>query len=584
MKKSNLMKLFIVGFILLFVPFFGMTASAGIEEDYKPILYFEGGETFYPVSVEYFLANSVLSETILEGETIQYYDANDNMLSDYQNKLQSKDSSVGYTVYYRVDTSGGSTVIQYWMFYVFNLGESNQHEGDWEMVQIVLSGSSPTSVAYSQHYSGQSATWDMVEKEGNHFKVYVSRGSHANYLRSYSGKLGIANDIVGDNGKVLTANDYELEELSSQTWLTFEGLWGEVNSKEDFLTGRAGPNGPLYRQDMNGNYMKDGLSWGSGLAPIDSTILQMEWFLYNFITFLIIITALSLALICFKIYRRHKKYGLGPRIVSMFYIDGLNLHTIGNILCFVAIVFAFLGLFNTWYTVSVNIDSEVYQTVVMNDVITIDGLNGIQLFVPSINGPIPMSAVSFPFTYIFIIGFIFMILATIGIHKSHKLGLKYIFKGVRMIVIVVVLIVAIIFMGTILGRGMSGGGTEGDTLAGVIGQMSSSPIGGFYSISLSSFGIEGSGDFAWGLGIGSIYLILSGILFFVAGILMIADKKDFFQPKTPEKQKTKEKKTVVQPVKTNIENKQEQAVDVCPKCGKKLEKDAMFCTGCGEKL
>ena len=583
MNKIKFYRIFIASILLLSLPILGFTASAVDADDYAPILYFEGGETFYPVSVEYFLANSVLSETIIEGETIPYYDANDNILSDYQSKLKSKDSSVDYTVYYRTDTSGGSTVIQYWMFYVFNPGESNQHEGDWEMVQVVIPSSGEKWVGYSQHYSGQRATWDMVEKNGNHFKVYVSRGSHANYLRSYSGKLGIANDIVGDNGKVLTANDYKLEELSSQTWLTFEGLWGEINSKEDLLTGRAGPKGPLYRQDMNGNYMKDGLSWGSGLAPLDGTILQMEWFLYNFVTFLIIITALSLALICFKIYRRHKKHGLGPRIVSMFYIDGPNLHTIGNILCLVAIVFALFGLFNTWYTVSVNIDSDVYQTAVMNDVITIDGINGIQLFVPSSNGPIPISSVSFPFTYIFVIGFIFMILATIGIYKSHKLGLKYIFKGIRMMLIVVILIVAIILMGTLLGS-FTPGGVGGGTIADIIGKMSGSPTGGFYSTSLESFGIGGTGYFAWGLGLGSIYLILSGIIFLVAGFLLIADKKDFFQPIILDTQKTKENKLFIQNTDDKIQYKKEQETDVCPSCGKKLEKDAKFCTICGKEI
>lgn len=102
----------------------------------------------------------------------------------------------------------------------------------------------------------------IVEKNGNHFKLYVSRGSHANYLRPYSGKLGIASDIVGNNGKILAASDYTLIELNSQSWLIFNGLWGEVKSVEDFFIGQAGPQGPEYRKDMSGNNMWNGVSWG----------------------------------------------------------------------------------------------------------------------------------------------------------------------------------------------------------------------------------------------------------------------------------------------------------------------------------
>ena len=56
---------------------------------------------------------------------------------------------------------------------------------------------------FSQHYAGQTATWNQVEKDGNHVKVYVARGSHANYIKPYSGKIGLASDNVGDNGKIL---------------------------------------------------------------------------------------------------------------------------------------------------------------------------------------------------------------------------------------------------------------------------------------------------------------------------------------------------------------------------------------------
>jgi hypothetical protein len=543
MRKSRYMKLFIVCFFILVLPFFGMTVGAKIQDDYAPILYFEGVETCYPVNVDYFLANAVLSNTTIDGKIVSYYDASESLLTDYQNKIKSNDPVVAPTVYFNVSTSSGITVIQYWMFYVFNPGEHNQHEGDWEMVQIEIPIAGEKWVGYSQHYSGQRALWGMVEKDGNHFKVYVSRGSHANYLRPYSGKLGIASDIVGNNGKILTASDYTLIELNSQSWLTFDRLWGEVNSVEDFFTGQAGPQGPEYRKDMSGNNMRNGVSWGSSLMQASDLLFLIEWFLYNFVMIIIILTVLFLVVICFKIYRRYKKYGFGPRIVSMLYLDGLNLHTIGNILCFVGVILAIIGLFGSWYTVSASINTDVYQTSGMTEVIILNGVNGMQIFMPTQYGPAPMGSVVFPFAYVFLIGIFFMILSTIGIYKSHKLGLKYIFQGIRFIVIIIVIIIGLMLINNLSGIASSDSLGSDNFIIGLLSKISSNPAGGTYLAQNVFPDITGDISFKWGLGSGAIYLIISGIILLVAGVFEIAAKKDFFQPKSLEKQKFNGKKS-----------------------------------------
>ena len=54
-----------------------------------------------------------------------------------ENDYQSKMAALGYKVYAHVDTT--SNIIQYWFFYAFNGGDLNRHEGDWEMIQVVLS-------------------------------------------------------------------------------------------------------------------------------------------------------------------------------------------------------------------------------------------------------------------------------------------------------------------------------------------------------------------------------------------------------------------------------------------------------------
>ncbi len=606
MRKIRFYRVFAISILLLLLPIIGFTANAQNAEDYAPILYFEGEEKLYPVSVEYFLGDidfENITELIndikyidvtLDGETtsIPYFDnpvgtiSNQKIVSDYQDKFEDNDPSVHPTVYYQINNSGGTTYIQYWMFYAFNPGEHNQHEGDWEMVQVVIPSSGGDKwVAYSQHYSGQRASWGLVEKQGNNIKVYVSRGSHANYLRSYSGKLGIASDVVGDNGKVLNPGDYNLVELDSQVWLDFEGLWGEVNSVEDFFMGQAGPQGPKYRTDMTGSTkMWDGLSWGSGLMDANENFFTIEWFLYNFIPIIILISAISLSITAFRIYRRNKKHGLGPRIISMFYIDGPNLHTIGNILCFVGIIIAIIGLFGTWYTVSADINIDLYPTSGMTDIITLNGMEGMQIFMPSLYGPVPMGSVVFPFAFIVLIGFVFMVLATIGIPNSRKLGYKYIFKGVRLVLIIVVLIVALMLIGNLTGLGSQSGVDDSNFIAGLIGEISSNPAGGTYNA--QDFIPEMTGDisFQWGLGSGAIYLIIGGFILIFSGVLEFIEKKDFFTPKVPYKKDKTEKKPKEKPAPPKDKSAEKKPGSVCPDCGKKLKKDTKFCTSCGKKL
>jgi len=540
--KAILKKVFFVFIIVSILSIFSPLCSAQLADEYAPIFYFEGGENCYPVSVSYLsdlIDISNPSSKTISGEVVNYYDnsmgtVKDNgVIDDYKNKQ----SQYGYTVYYYVGTSGTSTFIQYWMFYAFNDGEHNRHEGDWEMVEVVIPSGGEKWVAYSQHYSGQRATWDQVEKDGNNIKVYVARGSHANYLRSYSGKVGIASDIVGANGKILKPSDYSLVELNTQSWLNQDIFWGEINDANDFISGSAGPQGPQYRQDMNGNLMWDGVSWGSGLVQADNTIFMLEWFLYNFVLIFVLIALATIALICFRIYRRYKKYGLGPRVVSMLYIDGINLKSIGNILCIVGIIIAIIGLFGQWYVVSADIDVEDVADNVMTDILVIDGLNGVQITMPGADGPSPMGTIAVPFYLILLIGFIFMILAAIGVTHSRKLGMKYLMRGIRLIVVIVIILVVIMSIGM-----MAGAGDEGSDsfVSDFLNEISSSPMGGQYSYTIQD-DATAQIDAEWGLGSGAILILLSGVILMVAGILEIMDNKIFFETKQPIEKKGKKK-------------------------------------------
>ena len=626
--------IFFIVFILVFVPFLGVTCNAAsgddtLAEKYAPVLYFEKEETCYPVDASYHIDNSYLYEigetepisnnptasllSTYSGDEHQYYYLDnqkgtvndDGIINDY------KGAGYTQTVYYKVHLKGGTTVVQYWMFYAFNKGDLNQHEGDWEMVQVVIPGSGSKWVAYSQHHSGQWATWDQVEKDGDHIKVYVARGAHANYLRSYSGKLGIASDIVGDSGKILKSGDYTLVDLDDQDWLDFAGLWGEAGeggveeAVSSSVLGRAGPPGPKYREE--GKMWDDPVGWGKGIPQANDQMFLAEWFLYNFVTIFIVLTLVSLAIMGFFIYRRHKKYGLGPRVVSILYIDGFNLKSIGNILCVVGIIIAIFGLVNTWYDVSYQFSGtgvESLETEGWQNLMKIDGLEGIQLTVPGESGPTPVGTLLLPFSLLLAIGLVFLIIASIGIVQSKKLGTKYIWRGIRLFLPIILILIVIMALGSLIPSDTAGEDLQGAEVNDIFSSISSSPIGNQKSFDFTYTEADvtetATLDMKWGLGLGGWLLLFAAIILILSGVLEISAKAQFFQPKTPvgkppkEKRKKSKKKSkaktgdaqqpIPPPPAEPAPSQGDSKAGFCPECGAKLEENTEFCPECGTKL
>lgn len=249
-----------------------------LAQKYAPILYFEKEEELYPVAIEYHLSNANLNQSTDVGPIM--IDANPSIqeISTYTNPeanyyldnkkgtindagitedYQMQEDTLGHTLYCHVilDIQDGEsvTVVQYWMFYAFNKGPLNTHEGDWEMVQVILNSfDEPVEAMYSQHIHGQKAKWSQVEKEDDHMKVYVARGSHANYFRSYQGELGLASDTVGKNGITSKLEEYSLILLGEtgegnhppeQNWVDFAGRWGDFGVMKMNLEESGGPMG-----------------------------------------------------------------------------------------------------------------------------------------------------------------------------------------------------------------------------------------------------------------------------------------------------------------------------------------------------
>lgn len=168
-------------------------------------------------------------------------------------------------------------VIQYWLFYLANDHNNLFHEGDWEMIEVVLDGGlEPLGAAYSQHHDGRWRDWDDIEgtDDDSHPVAYVAQGSHANYFKP--GKKWLVFPVAWDNTDAagerrLLEDILILPESADGTpgfeWLGYEGLWGERTDHTQACSfGQVELNGssaPIHQADGK---WTDPLSWALGLA------------------------------------------------------------------------------------------------------------------------------------------------------------------------------------------------------------------------------------------------------------------------------------------------------------------------------
>ena len=217
---------------------------------------------------------------------------------DYNEAFKEKPQ---YVYYGRVVKQNDWTVLQYWFFFSFNSWRSgfhgvNDHESDWEMVNVYLYEQDgqlvPEWVGYASHdFHGDDLRrrWDdrgELDLEDGHPAVYAGAGSHASYFRRgeyqaevslplpgwISGPLRSWNKFWtetlgqpasnpfripfvdyarGDGraigpGKETTWSPVTIEETTP--WVSrYRGLWGLF--ARDPISGENAPAGPMYNRD-----------------------------------------------------------------------------------------------------------------------------------------------------------------------------------------------------------------------------------------------------------------------------------------------------------------------------------------------
>ncbi len=285
-----------------------------LAERYAPVLYFHPQEVFRPQTVDVIVSQARLRQNrrlwfdttiLLQLDVLDLFDfeSDEHHFLDiwydeqggstyanytahqayYEAVLSPEAGGPPVTVYAHVVRDGGSRVtIQYWALYFYN-DWFNKHEGDWEMIQVMLERDEPRWVVLSQHHGGTRRTWERAPvEEGTHPAAYVALGSHANYFvgdETYPHSQTIGNhqitivDRTGTTGRIIpdvvllperTVLETGDEAAPSEVaWLPFRGRWGEVAPQSDF----GGPYGPADK----GVQWKQPYAWGMA-QPLDTEI------------------------------------------------------------------------------------------------------------------------------------------------------------------------------------------------------------------------------------------------------------------------------------------------------------------------
>ncbi|MCW4034342.1 MAG: Vps62-related protein [Candidatus Bathyarchaeota archaeon] len=512
---------------------------------YAPVMHFADGEKFYPTDANYHIQNSelyrktedsnILTEASPTATSIAQYTTEDYFLNntlgsgnqiaqDYQQKRQS----YGDKIYAHVTRQSGSIVVQYWFFYAYNPGSLNQHQGDWEMIEIVLdSNETPQYGAYSQHNSGQKAEWTDIETtDETHPHVYVALGSHASYFNQYQGRVGTESDTVG-NAYTLAPEDYEVVILGekgaenhpdSQDWLEFGGRWGNWAELADIIVGGAGPSGP--GQGENEYKWTNPVSWANEREVVDQSWFTISMVVYFIPHIIIAILGIVAAYKIYKIIKRKKEGKLNLLKILR------SKAAIGVILGIVGIVVYFAGLFMPWYIVSGDIQTSVISTTGQTEIVLIDGIKGLRInMLQGDQGLTPVFGIGIPFGLLFIASVVLNILTIIGVEKAKSLSKTYIISGITSllpVIIIILLIFGLVGLVTQFAGAVGGGGQTPIQITEIASAMSSSPFGGEFSDTIDTYGTI---NVTWGLAIGSYLFIAAAAIKIVAGILIRIGKQ-----------------------------------------------------------
>ncbi|MCL5996224.1 MAG: hypothetical protein M1546_09220 [Chloroflexi bacterium] len=291
------------------------TREQRLAKRFSPIVFVHPNDIFWPNRVTVLLNDSQLksgsNQVVVENPTETTFNESQYLNKEYYLDIENKspnpltgDSQV-YQNYYAqldrntypaflyarvVDKDGQQnldgcshcTVVQYWFFYYFN-NWYNKHEGDWEMMQVVLDrdrNDTPVRLGYAQHKWGTRLDWQRLSfHTGEHPWVFVGKGSHASYFSPGTYRPWAFPDETVGSGTVILPPDIDdtniyryapntltrwrepfpyILSTGSPSWINYQGRWGHDGWPIGFLGGDA-PDGPRF--NSSGQKWNDPLVW-----------------------------------------------------------------------------------------------------------------------------------------------------------------------------------------------------------------------------------------------------------------------------------------------------------------------------------
>ena len=289
------------------------TPDARLLAAYEPVMQFDRLEQFQPTKVESFITDADLERLTDNGSwaVVESHPAPGDLPGPGSGNWRlnqdtctpdaplgglacyaaaGSQGAAGRTVYGRVAREGGEIVLQYWYFYYDDVYSYTYppsdfiwqaHEGDWENVDVVLTGDGqPLFVGYSQHCLGQRRAWkDTMRVDDTHPNVFVAVGSHANYFDAGTHPINVdcipkpAITLLVAMGLPLPV-DYSFpgpaagppESFGSvmpihqigdgdTSWLQFPGAWGELQyfhaPPVGTVASGTSPVGPAYHDEWS---------------------------------------------------------------------------------------------------------------------------------------------------------------------------------------------------------------------------------------------------------------------------------------------------------------------------------------------
>jgi hypothetical protein len=127
---------------------------------------------------------------------------------------------------------------------------------------------------------------------------------------------------------------------------------------------------------------------------------------------------------------------------------------------------------------------------------------------------------------------VFLVLSTIGISQSKKLGKKYVVRGIRLLIPFILILIFILAVASIIPM-VAPPNIEGNTdMINAMRAVSAAPFSGQYN--LHTTGVEGGSiELQWGFGIGAYLLLFAGIILIMAGLMEITANEQLFEVKSP---------------------------------------------------